>query len=101
MYSIWNYLNVTPKTSRRTLKAGMENEINTLNPFTAPTSPNQQFMRFFYDTFSVIGPDRLPHPRAAKSWKTVDAKTVDVKLHQGMKFHDGKPVTGEDVSLHV
>jgi peptide/nickel transport system substrate-binding protein len=99
MYSIWNYLNVTPKTSRRTLKAGMENEINTLNPFTAPTSPNQQFMRFFYDTFSVIGPDREPHPRAAESWKTVDAKTVDVKLRQGMKFHDGKPVTGDDISF--
>ena len=41
----------------------MENEINTLNPFTAPTSPNQQFMRFFYDTFAVIGPDRATSAR--------------------------------------
>lgn len=99
MYSIWNYLNITPKTARKTLRVGLEIEINTLNPFTAPTSPNQQFMRFFYDTFAVIGPDREPHPRAAESWKTVGPKTVDVKLRQGMKFHDGKPVTGEDVAF--
>jgi peptide/nickel transport system substrate-binding protein len=99
MYSIWNYLNITPKTARKTLRVGLEIEINTLNPFTAPTSPNQQFMRFFYDTFSVIGPDREPHPRAAESWTTVDPKTIDVKLRKGMKFHDGKPVTGEDVDF--
>jgi peptide/nickel transport system substrate-binding protein len=99
MYSIWNYLHVTPKSARKTLKVGLEIEINTLNPFTAPTSPNQQFMRFFYDTFTVIGPDGQPRPAAAESLKIIDPKTIEVKLRKGMKFHDGKPVTGEDVAF--
>lgn len=99
IYSIWNYLVMEPKTDRKTMRAGLQVEINTLNPFSAPTSPNQQFLRFFYDTFTYIGPDRKPHPRAAESWKVVDPKTVDVVLRKGMKFHDGVPVTGEDVAF--
>ena len=44
-----------------------------------------------------IGPDGMPQPWAAESVSWVDDKTVDVKLRAGMKWHDGKPVTVEDV----
>ena len=97
IYSIWSYLKMKPKTGRKVLRSGMQYDITTLNPFSATTSPNQCFIRFLYDTFTRIGPDLEVHPWAAESWKIVDPKTVDLVLRSGMKFHDGKPVTGEDV----
>ncbi len=41
--------------------------------------------------------DGLPRPWAAESFKFVDDKTVDVTIRKDMKFHDGKPVTVDDV----
>lgn len=97
VYSPWSYLKMKPKTGRKTLRSAMQNDFPTLNPFTASQSPNQEFIRFFYDPFARIGPDLKPHPWAAESWKVVDPKTIDLVLRKGMKFHDGRPVTPEDV----
>jgi peptide/nickel transport system substrate-binding protein len=97
VYSMWSYLKIRPRTARKTLRSGTQVDyITTLNPFTAATSPNQCFLRFFYDTFALIGPDLKAHPWAAESWKVLNPKTIDVVLRKGMKFHDGRPVTGED-----
>ncbi len=95
--NMWSYLKMRPKTGRKTLRSGLMLEIDSLNPFTATTSPNRSFMRYFYDTFAQIGPDLKPQPWAAESWKVVSPTVVDLVLRKGMKFHDGRPVTGEDV----
>ena len=44
-----------------------------------------------------IGPDGMPQPWAAESVTWVDDTTIDIKLRAGMKWHDGKPVTIDDV----
>jgi peptide/nickel transport system substrate-binding protein len=36
-------------------------------------------------------------PNLATSWKTLDEVTWEVKLRQGVKFHDGTPFTAKDV----
>src|SRR5438093_12474114 len=36
-------------------------------------------------------------PGLAVSWKAVDETTWEVKLRQGVKFHDGTPFTARDV----
>src|SRR6266850_2814628 len=36
-------------------------------------------------------------PSLATAWKTLDDTTWEVKLRQGVKFHDGTPFTGKDV----
>ena len=50
-----------------------------------------------FDRLVRIGPDGLPKPSAAKEVKWLDNVTLEVTLRYGMKFHDGKPVTAEDV----
>ena len=97
VYSIWTYLNIRPLTNRKTLRSGAQNVADRLNPFTSANTPGQTMLRYFYDTFARVGPDLKPHPWAAESWKQVDPVTVDLKLRKGMKWHDGRPVTGEDV----
>nr|WP_235913818.1 ABC transporter substrate-binding protein [Pseudoroseomonas coralli] len=44
-----------------------------------------------------VGPDGLPQPWAAEKVTQVDPTTIDVVLRAGQKWHDGKPVTVEDV----
>lgn len=98
VYSPLTYLKIRPRTKRRTLRSGMQVDwLTTLNPFASPQAPNQCFVRFFYDTFAQIGADLKAHPWAAESWKIVNPTTIDLVLRKGMKFHDGVPVTGEDV----
>ena len=44
-----------------------------------------------------VGPDGLPRPWSAESVTYVDPTTVEAKLRPGQTWHDGKPVTVEDV----
>jgi peptide/nickel transport system substrate-binding protein len=44
-----------------------------------------------------IGPDGLPTPSAASSVEWVDDVTMQVTLKEGLLFHDGEPLTPEDV----
>ena len=45
-----------------------------------------------------VDPDTLRYvPLVAKSYKFVDDTTLDVTLRKGVKFHDGSPLTADDV----
>ena len=51
-----------------------------------------------YDQLTEIAPDGSVAPRLAASWETSpDAKTWTFAVRQGAKFHDGSPVTADDV----
>lgn len=39
----------------------------------------------------------LPRPGLATEWKRIDDQTVELKLRQGVKFHNGEELTAEDV----
>ena len=41
--------------------------------------------------------DKKLKPQLASEWKRVDANTIDFKLHQGVKFHNGQDFTADDV----
>ncbi|MCB1509984.1 MAG: ABC transporter substrate-binding protein [Hyphomicrobiaceae bacterium] len=50
------------------------------------------------DGLFYIPPDTLkPVPLAAKSAKWIDDTTLDVTIREGIKFHDGSPLTADDV----
>ncbi len=41
--------------------------------------------------------DLSPVPGLAESWTRIDDRTVELKLREGVTFHNGDPVTAEDV----
>ena len=46
--------------------------------------------------------DLQPQPSLAKSWEIApDGLTITFKIHQGVVFHDGKPLTSEDVKFSI
>jgi peptide/nickel transport system substrate-binding protein len=40
-------------------------------------------------------------PRLAKSWKTIDPSTWEFELESGVKFHNGDPLTADDVKFSI
>ncbi|WP_439574846.1 ABC transporter substrate-binding protein [Phreatobacter sp.] len=59
--------------------------------------------RIFFTSLweGLIGRDWLgnlsPRPGLATEWKRIDDQTVELKLRQGVKFHNGDEMTAEDV----
>ena len=41
--------------------------------------------------------DKKLKPQLATEWKRLDADTIDFKLRQGVKFHNGDELTADDV----
>ena len=73
----------------------------TLTPFSYKFGyPGQQMMYLTYDTLMVLDADNIPKPLLAKEVKTsADGATYDVTLRSGVKWHDGRPLTNEDVKF--
>lgn len=43
--------------------------------------------------------DQGPVPGLATSWSRIDDKTIELKLREGVKFHNGDEMTAEDVAF--
>jgi peptide/nickel transport system substrate-binding protein len=98
-YNPWTLYKAKPKTAIREVRLANIHDIQTLNPLGLPEAENDAWLRLMYDTFVKYDPDLNLVPWAAESWKIVDNTTVDIVLRDGMKFHDGKPVTVADVKF--
>jgi peptide/nickel transport system substrate-binding protein len=94
----WSYVKMQPKTSRKRLVIGVRSLLETTNLLGA-THFFRSIGRMIYDRLAYYDKDLNIIPWAAESWKKVDSRTWDVKLRGGMKFHDGKPVTVEDLQF--
>ncbi|MBI2917718.1 MAG: hypothetical protein HYY01_06955 [Chloroflexi bacterium] len=42
--------------------------------------------------------ERGPNPELAESWRWLDTNTLEVKIRQGVRFHDKAPVNGREVT---
>lgn len=98
-YNEWTPYSLVPKGDKRTVTIGVQQEPDTINPLASTSVWGWKFMRMIYDKLVRLSPDIEPVPSAAEGFRAVDEKTVEVTLRKGMVFHDGKPVTVEDVKF--
>jgi peptide/nickel transport system substrate-binding protein len=98
-YIPWTFLKAKPKKDIKEPRVVSVLDIQTLNPFASMEAWNDSYLRLAYDTLAKRDSDTNLIPWAAESWRLVDNTTVDLVLREGMKFHDGKPVTVEDVKF--
>jgi peptide/nickel transport system substrate-binding protein len=100
--NLTSFLNVRPLTAQTTLRIENNHDGNSTNPFVASGGLfNTATMTWIYDTLARKNENLETIPWAAESWSWVDATTIDVKLREDMTFHDGEPVTAEDLVFTV
>jgi peptide/nickel transport system substrate-binding protein len=81
-------------------RIGSTNDIDGFNPFKIVEIPSYEIMGLTYDLLVDSSPkDSSPVPGLADSWETSeDGLTWTFHLNKDAKWHDGKPVTSEDVA---
>ncbi len=99
IYTEWLPFDVTPLTDDRMVTIGTSQEPDNINPLDSTTVWGWKFMRLYYDKLVRLTPDVEPEPWAAESFEAIDEDTIEVVLREGMYFHDGEPVTVEDVKF--
>jgi peptide/nickel transport system substrate-binding protein len=99
MYNEWTPVRAEPLTDDKMLRIGSQFDLDTVNPVGANSTYEWRNMRLIYDKLVRLNPEIEVEPAAAESWDVVDDNTVDVKIRPGMLFHDGVPVTAEDVKF--
>ena len=82
----------------KTINAVLEAEIVTLDPHFIGAYITRTFGYMVFDTlFAPDGKGNI-QPQMVQSWTISDDRlTWDFTLRDGLRFHDGAPVTGEDV----
>lgn len=80
-------------------RTGINVDLKSLNPVAVFNLLEFKELAMIYDSLLRIGPDGQIVPWAATKLTIVDDKTIDLTIRQDMKWHDGKPVTAEDVKF--
>ncbi len=88
--------------SAETIRAVKHSALRVLDPImtTAYMSRNHGYMIF--DTLYALDADLVPQPQMVASHEvSADGLTYRFTLRDGLKFHDGSPVTGDDVAASI
>jgi peptide/nickel transport system substrate-binding protein len=97
--SVQNHTTIEPANGVSRLRLARFGSMENFNPLFG-IATDHRIYRLVYDTLMAVNPDTLePEPWAAESVNVVDDTTIDVTLRGGMRWHDGKPVTPEDVKF--
>ena len=86
------------QTKEDTIVYAIQSDVQTWDP---PNSVLRESIILGYHVFDHLAArdlkTRRVGPSLATAWKTIDDTTWEVKLRQGVKFHDGSPFTAKDV----
>ena len=99
LFNEWTPMFIEPTTDDKMLKVASNVNLDSLNPMKSKSVYEWRNLRLIYDKLVRLSPEIEPQPWAATGWDIVDDTTIDVHLREGMNFHDGKPVTVEDVKF--
>jgi peptide/nickel transport system substrate-binding protein len=73
-------------------------EGESLDPPTSMLFTSEIYQQHLFDCLlGIEGEEFKPVPLLAEKWETVNPTTWRFHLRKGVKFHDGKPLTAEDV----
>jgi peptide/nickel transport system substrate-binding protein len=97
--SLWTDVSMTVIKGDGHVRTGATVALKNLNPVAVNDANEFKELRMIYDSLFQVDPDGKAVPWAAESHTLVDDLTIDVTIRDGMKWHDGKPVTAADVKF--
>jgi peptide/nickel transport system substrate-binding protein len=82
------------------LRIGMKAAIDSADPHLLFT-PSRNVQLHVWEPLVVQDAQVKPTPGLALSWRPVDATTWEFTLREDARFHDGSPLTAEDVVFSI
>lgn len=76
-------------------------DVTSLDPHVGKETPAVTVTCQMFDTLLTMDENNEPAPCLAESYKQIDDKTWEFKLRDDVKFHDGEPMTAEDVVFSI
>ena len=95
--NFWTFIGATPVGATKDLICNATEAMVAVNPLYISGAIDSWVTDLVWDRLMRVGPDGLPRPWAAESANWVNPTTLDVKVRKDMKWHDGQPVTLDDV----
>jgi peptide/nickel transport system substrate-binding protein len=84
------------------LKVVMESRLGNLDPILSASHQTRDHGYLIYDTLFGLDAQQKIQPQMVDSYTVSDdGKTYTFKLRDGLKWHDGKPVTSTDVIASI
>jgi peptide/nickel transport system substrate-binding protein len=83
---------------QKTITAVMQADVKIFDPIVNTADITSRFALMVYDTLFSLDQNLVPQPQMVGKYElSADALTYTFVLRDGLKFHDGTPVTAEDV----
>ncbi|MGX1321652.1 peptide/nickel transport system substrate-binding protein [Bradyrhizobium sp. USDA 377] len=91
----------TPKRGG-VLRMSLDQAASVIHPMLARVNPEYLVTELLYSNLTRLKPDMTVEPDLALSWEPNETRTEwTFKLRPGVTFHDGSPLTSEDVVASI
>lgn len=98
--NFWNAIDARPIGDDTTYRVGIQGTFRSINPMGAGDYNNDvDVHNLVYDTLLKTDPAGELVPWAGEQPEQVDDTTIEITLRDDLTFHDGEPVTAEDVAF--
>jgi peptide/nickel transport system substrate-binding protein len=89
------------ETAAVPLRIGLSGEVTSLDPHALAAQPNLTVSRHVFESLTDVDDKARIIPGLAQSWRALDELTWEFVLRDNVKFHDGSPLTAEDVKFSL
>ena len=95
--NFWTFTGITPLGDKKDILLNSADNVKAINPLYISGGTDSWITELVWDRLLRVGPDGLPKPWLAESYNWVDGTTLDVTIRKGVKWHDGTPLTTDDI----
>jgi peptide/nickel transport system substrate-binding protein len=89
------------QTAAPTLNIGIGGAVTSADPHFYNAAPNNSLAIHIFDRLVERDSRARLYPGLAESWKLVSETTWEFKLRSGVKWHDGKDFSADDVAFTI
>jgi peptide/nickel transport system substrate-binding protein len=82
----------------RELRVALHDDLGSFDPGARNTVGAYEVLSSIYEPLVTLDRSMRPAPALAVSWETPDLLTWVFRLRPGVRFHDGSPLTAQDVA---
>lgn len=92
------FTQASAQKAKDTVRIGIHQPVSTIDLVFDPSPQTSLLGRMVFDNLIYFDPVKKElQPGLAQSWKRIDEKTVEFRLRQGVKFHNGDDFSADDV----